>query len=183
MTAYLPVASFLSRLSAADWIDVACFAVLAFFITADALRGLSATLAQIAALVVSFKLSFYIYPYVVTLVCNSGTGGVIVLQIAAFVLTLVLLYIIYRLVKYILAKVVHVILVAPIDNVLGALAGALKGVLVIFVVFSAVLLVTGNGYGRTAFAKSRAGRALVAPLEKILVPASSKLPASFGRSR
>lgn len=183
MTAYLPAASLLAKLSAAEWIDIACVAVLVFFITADALRGLSATLAQIAALVVSFKLSFFIYPYAVSLVCGSGTGGVIVLQIAAFALTLVFLYIIYRLVSYILAKVVHVILVAPIDNVLGALAGALKGILVIFVVFSAVLLVTGGGYGGTAFAKSRTGRSLVAPLEKILVPASSKLPASFGRSR
>ena len=183
MTATIPMASFLAGLSTADWIDILCLATLATFIVIDAIKGLSATLAQIASLVISFKLAFFIYPYAVSLVCDAGAANGLILQVVAFVLTLVALYIIYRLIRYILAKVVHVILVAPIDNILGALAGALKGVLVIFVVFSVALLVSGKGYGDTAFAKSWTGRRLVAPLEKILVPASARLPASFGGSR
>ena len=76
----------------------------------------------------------------------------------------------------------HVILISPIDNILGAIAGAIKGLLLIFVIFCAVALVTRSSYSGTAFAKSRTGIRVMPVVERIIAPDGVKLPcATSGR--
>lgn len=179
-----PMASILSSLTAEGWIDAVCAVVVATAIIWDAIRGLSATLAHIAALIVSFKLAFHIYPYLASLL-SGGPGGAnsAAMQVAAFILTLVVLFLLFALLRFVIARVAHVVLVAPVDNVLGALAGLAKGLLAIFLVFSLVLVIKGGDYPQTAFAKSWTGRRVMPALEKAASPARARLPVSFGGGR
>ena len=155
--------AFISSISASDWIDITCAALVLFFAAYDARRGLSATLAQIAALVLSFKFAFVIF--------GGGIAGAILAAVAAVAVFLLL--------RYAIAKVAHVILMPPIDNILGALTGAAKALLLLLAAFFAVALGTGKSYSKTPFAKSRAGSRVLPAVERILAPSGEKLPCSL----
>lgn len=156
----------------ANWIDVASVSVVLVFVVCDAVRGLSATLARIAALVLAFKLAFLLYPRIAMLLPSSGAYA----PALAFGLTLLAALLVHLVFKALFARVARVILSAPLDKILGALAGALKGVLLVFVVFSVIALATGSSYGGTAFAKSRTGARVVPAVGRLLAPAGAKLP-------
>ncbi|MBR0056784.1 MAG: CvpA family protein [Kiritimatiellae bacterium] len=162
--------AFISSISASDWIDITCAALVLFFAAYDARRGLSATLAQIAALVLSFKLAFVIFPRASAAV-GGGIAGAILAAVAAVAVFLLL--------RYAIAKVAHVILMPPIDNILGALTGAAKALLLLLAAFFAVALGTGKSYSKTPFAKSRAGSRVLPAVERILAPSGEKLPCSL----
>lgn len=157
------------------WIDIACATLIIALATWDAIRGLSATLAQIAALVLAFKLSFLLYPHIASLIPSSGAAPALV-----FGLTLVAAFVIFIILRLIIAKVAHVILISPIDNILGAIAGIIKGLLLLLVIFCAVALVTRSYYSDTAFAKSRTGIRVMPVVERIIAPDGVKLPCATG---
>lgn len=171
-----PLSSSLASLPAATWIDIVCAAVVLVFTIQDAIRGLSATIARLASLVAAFKLAFLLYPRIAALLPASGAAA----PALSFGLTILVAFIIFLLLKFLLTRVIHVILVAPLDNILGALAGAVKGILLVFVAFSVIALVTRSSYSGTAFAKSRTGAKVIPAVERILAPAGTKLPCSSG---
>lgn len=164
----------MSAIGAPTWVDIACAAVVLVFATWDAIRGLSATLARIAALVLAFKLAFLLYPRIAALLPSSGAAA----PALAFGLTILAALLVHLVLKAIFARVVRVVLSEPLDKILGALAGALKGVILVFVVFSLIALATGGSYGGTAFAKSRTGSRVVPAVGHLLAPAGAKLPCS-----
>ena len=166
----------LSTIPAPMWIDIACATLIIALATWDAIRGLSATLAQIAALVLAFKLSFLLYPHIASLLPSSGAAA----PALVFGLTLVAAFVIFIILRLIIAKVAHLILISPIDNILGAIAGIIKGLLLLFVIFCAVALVTRSYYSDTAFAKSHTGIRVMPVVERIIAPDGVKLPCATG---
>lgn len=176
-----PLASVFQGFTAETWIDLVCAVIVTAAMIWDAMRGLSATLAHILALVVSFKLAFLVYPLAVSLLIgSSGDGaGSLAMQVAAFLLTVVLLFLLFALLRFTIARVAHVVLVSPLDNILGAAAGLVKGLLAVFLAFFLVLVVKGKDYQQTPFAKSWTGRRVIPALEKAASPSGAKLPVSF----
>lgn len=153
-------------------VDVACAAVILIFVAWGAAKGLSATLARIAALVLAFKLAFLLFPHVSAMLPQDSTTTPAI----AFGITVVAALVIHLVIKGVLAKVARVFLPAPIDRIIGAAAGAVKGVLLVFVVFSVIALATGKSYDGTAFAQSKIGSRVVPAVGRLIAPAGAKLP-------
>lgn len=174
--AIVPPALALSGIGEPAWIDIVCAAVVLVFAAWDAVRGLSATLARIASLVLSFKLAFLLYPRIAALLPSSGAAA----PALAFGLTILAAILVHLVLRAVFARVARVVLSAPLDGILGAIAGAIKGILLVFVVFSVIALATGSSYGGTAFAKSLTGSRVVPAAGRLIAPAGAKLPCSTG---
>lgn len=175
----MPIAFSISGFSAASWIDAACLGVVVFCVGWDALRGFSATLAQIVALVAAFKLLFFVYPHIASVLPQGGVAALA----AGFAAALAVGFVAYLALRFLIAKVAHVVLIAPIDNILGAATGFAKALLLIFLAFSLVALVCGSSYSSTAFAKSRTGTRVMPAVERLLAPSGGKMPFSLRGGR
>lgn len=161
------LASFLSELTNANWVDIASITILAICVIWDAVRGISATIASIAALIASFKLAFTVCSWV-QLSLAKNAGGSTVSAFLPIATTIVLLIIIFIILRFLLTKFIQVIVQRPVDNLLGALAGLIKGMLTIFLVFAITKVALGGNYSSSAFSKSRTGRQLYPALEKVI---------------
>lgn len=159
------------------WIDIVCLAIVAACAIWDAVRGLSATIAQIAALVIAFKLSFLIYPRIASALPQDTAP----MLAASFALTLAAAVAIFLITRFAIARIAHLVLMPPIDNILGAVTGTVKAMILLFAVFSTVSLIAGKSYPSTAFAKSVTGARAMPALERLLAPEHGRLPYSQSR--
>lgn len=157
----------ISGISNANLVDIFAIVVLAICTIGDAIRGISTTIGTVASLVASFKLAFMVCPWIQSaLVKNTnGTTMSTLLPVAVAIILLVIIFIILR---YLLTKFVQVVVQKPIDNILGALAGLIKGALVLFLIFAILKLVLGGSYSSSAFSKSQTGSQLYPVLEKAI---------------
>ncbi len=164
----LPASLFLASLAdrpAASWVDIACLVVLLVFIVWDAIKGFSATLAQIAALVIAFRLSFFVCPAVRAAI---PSGGGLAASLAPFIAAIAAMVLLFFLIRFAIEKFVKVILQKPVDNIVGALAGLLKGLLLLFLLFSLFAIVLRGSYADSAFAKSYFGRKVFPAMERFV---------------
>ncbi len=171
MTTSFVLASVSDQLAAtptSTWIDLGVVIVLATCIIWDAIRGFSTTLAHVAALIIAFKLSFSVCPWVRSALGTVGGNGGVLSALLPFVAAVVLLVIIFLLLRFALSRFIQVIVQPPVDNILGGITGLLKGLLVVFLVFAIAHVATGRNYDSTAMAKSRTGQKLVPVLEKVI---------------
>ncbi len=149
----------------ASWVDVACLLVLLTCIVWDAVKGFSATVAQIAALVIAFRLSFFVCPAVRAAI---PAGGGLAASVAPFAAALAALVLLFFLLRFAIAKFVQVILQRPVDNIVGAFAGLVKGLLLLFLLFSLAAVTLRGSYSDTAFAKSYFGRKVFPAMERFI---------------
>lgn len=164
------ISSQIASASASNWIDLVAIVIVLSCVTWDAIRGFSATLAHVAALLIAFKLSFSICPWVRSALSSVG-GSSSLAAILPFVAAIVILVILFLLLRFLLAKFVQVLVKSPTDNILGAITGLAKGLLILFLIFAALAIILGKSYDSSAFASSWTGKKVFPVLEKTVSPA------------
>lgn len=154
--------AYLKGIDAGTWIDIACLILVVVLIVVDARRGLSRTLASLVGLFAGFNVGIWIRP-----VANSALGGVAFFRhhaalhsIAALILAILLGAAVFVVVRAILTRFFHVVVASPLDNILGAIAGLAKALLIILALFACARLLPGNPAGGV-LASSRVGRQVV----------------------
>lgn len=169
------LASIFTGISGATWVDIVCAVFVAIFVIHDARRGLSAMIAQITSLVIAFKFAFLLHPFIAAQISGDGFAN----AIAVFAVTIIVAFAIFIILKFIFAKIAHVFLISPLDQILGGLAGAIKSLLLLFIVYFAITSVMGESFNDTVFAKSKTGRNVMPIIAKLMAPAA-KLPGALG---
>lgn len=172
----LPFASIFSSIAtlpASLWIDIASLVVLIVCVVYDCIKGFSANLSRVAALIISFKLAFATCPFIRTSLASFGATKEVTSSIIPIILAIVLLIILFIILNYLFAKFIRILVPSPVDNILGALTGSLKALLLIFFVFVVVKLVLFGNYDSSSFAKSKTGSKVVPVIERIVATSYS----------
>ncbi len=165
----LPLAvTSLSSLSCEAWIDIVSVAVVGVCMIRDAIKGLSATVATIAALIISFKISFSLCPLFRDFFSGIGMSSSTVFSYLPSITAIILLIILFFIFRFIFRKFISVIIPVPVDNILGALLGCAKGIMIIFAVFVVFSIVLGRSYASSPFAKSQTGTHIIPVVDKII---------------
>lgn len=158
----------ISGLSNANWIDIIAIAILAICVIWDAIRGISATIGSVVALVASFKLAFLVCPWVQATIQKGSSNETTMATFLPVAVAIVLVIVLFIILRFLLTKFIQVVVQRPIDNILGALAGLIKGMLVIFLIFVIIRIALGGSYSSSAFSKSRTGSQLFPVVEKAI---------------
>lgn len=173
----MPLASFLSTLSTAGWIDLVCLALVIGFAIFGAVYGLSGTLAFLLGLLLASLSAYWLYPWIQTIVldiplCRQNTAAAAIFPyLGAFLVGGV----IFILLRFLSKHFFQLIIRQPVDRILGVFAGVLKAVLVLLIVFScAYLLPSGYRLHKLFCNSTRTGRILVPIIHFALQPDAGK---------
>ena len=170
MSIYLPIASILSRITAGTWIDVACLVLVVSFAVFDARRGFSSTLSVLLGLLIAVHAGYWLYPFMRLATEHSSfcRSHALMGAILPYLLAVLLGGVIYIVIRFVFRRFFKLIVEEPIDNILGAVAGIAKSLLVILLVFScASLLPAGSAANRAFHQESRTGRWVVPVLRNV----------------
>ncbi len=170
MPTYLPIASLLSRITAGTWIDVACLILVVSFAVFDARRGFSSTLSVLLGLLIAVHAGYWLYPFMRLATEHSSfcRSHALLGAILPYLLAVIVGGVIYILIRFIFRRFFKLIVEEPIDNILGAVAGVAKAMLVILLVFScASLLPAGSAANKAFHQESRTGRCVVPVLRNV----------------
>ena len=170
MPIYLPIASILSRITAGTWIDVACLILVVSFAVFDARRGFSSTLSVLLGLLIAVHAGYWLYPFM-RLATDSSSfchRHVLIGAILPYILAVLAGGVIYIVIRFVFRRFFKLIVEEPIDNILGAIAGIAKSMLIILLIFScASLLPAGSAANRAFHQESRTGRCVVPVLRNV----------------
>lgn len=114
------------------WIDLTMLAVLALSVVAGMLRGLVSEVMSLAGWVVAWLLS-QAWALDVAAALHIGEPGGQVARLSGLVITFVVTLLAWRVLTWLLQQVIHATPLAPLDRLLGAAFGALRGVLILLV--------------------------------------------------
>jgi membrane protein required for colicin V production len=114
------------------WIDLAMLAVLALSVVAGMLRGLVSEVMSLAGWVVAWLLSQAWALYVAAALHIGEPGGQIA-RLSGLVITFVATLLAWRVLTWLLQQVIHATPLAPLDRLLGAAFGVLRGGLILLV--------------------------------------------------
>ncbi|MEY4908823.1 MAG: hypothetical protein RL260_2541 [Pseudomonadota bacterium] len=114
------------------WIDLAMLAVLALSVIAGMLRGLVSEVMSLAGWVVAWLLS-QAWALDVALALHIGEPGGQVARLSGLVITFVATLLAWRVLTWLLQQVIHATPLAPLDRLLGAAFGVLRGGLILLV--------------------------------------------------
>ena len=161
----------IASVSTGSFIDAACLAIVVTIAAIDAFRGFSSTLSALLGLLIAVHAGYWLYP-----VMRLAVGGTAFCRnhaqlgaILPYVLAVVVGGLIYAAVRFIFRRFFKLIVEQPVDNVLGAVAGVAKGMLVILLIFScASLFPTGSRLHKIFHQDSRTGRCVVPVLRNVL---------------
>ena len=170
MCTYLPIASLFSRITAGTWIDVACLVLVVSFAVFDARRGFSSTLSVLLGLLIAVHAGYWLYPFMRLATDRSSfcQHHALLGAILPYLLAVLLGGVIYVVIRFVFRRFFKLIVEEPIDNILGAIAGIAKSLLVILLVFScASLLPAGSAANRAFHEESRTGRWVVPVLRNV----------------
>ena len=170
MCIYLPIASILSRITAGTWIDVACLVLVVSFAVFDARRGFSSTLSVLLGLLIAVHAGYWLYPFMRLATERSSfcRNHALMGAILPYLLAVLVGGVIYVVIRFVFRRFFKLIVEEPIDNILGAVAGIAKSLLVILLVFScASLLPAGSAANRAFHQESRTGRWVVPVLRNV----------------
>ena len=180
MCTYLPIASLFSHITAGTWIDVACLVLVVSFAVFDARRGFSSTLSVLLGLLIAVHAGYWLYPFMRLATDRSSfcQHHALMGAILPYLLAVLLGGVIYVIIRFVFRRFFKLIVEEPIDNILGAVAGIAKSLLVILLIFScASLLPAGSAANRAFHQESRTGRWVVPVLRNVFqhsVPDLSK---------
>ena len=128
------------ELTALDWV---LFAVAAFFMTVGLFWGLSGQLGSLAGIVAALVAGYLLFVPVRSLVAVTGLlSGESTQAGAAAVVDFIVVLVVFGLVRLIVAKFVSFLIPQPLNAILGALVGLVKGTI-------AVVLLAGVGVVQT----------------------------------
>jgi membrane protein required for colicin V production len=181
-------ASFIGRLasglSAGDWVDLACLALLLLCLLLGAIRGLSGLLAGIIGLLLAIVGSFWLHPPLSRLLLAAPwlrehvRAGVALSYMAAVVVILLA----YLLLRLLLHRFFKLIVEQPADRIFGMLAGLAQWLLLMVILFSpAALLPAGGPVQRALGEQSRIGRLCVPVLRDAYAARAPAPAAAAGR--
>ena len=165
------IAAVFASLAAGTWIDFACVAIVITFAAIDATRGFSSTLSALLGLLIAVHAGYWLYPLM-----RLAVGGTSFCRnhaqlgaILPYLLAVVVGGLIYLVVRFIFRRFFKLIVEQPVDNVLGAVAGVAKAMLVILLIFScASLFPPGSKLNKAFHQDSRTGRCVVPVLRNVL---------------
>jgi uncharacterized membrane protein required for colicin V production len=184
MPSPFPIGSILPHVTAGTWIDVACLLLVVAFAIIDAKRGFSTTLSVLLGLLIAVHAGYWLYPFMRLAVGDSAFchRHALLGAILPYILSVLLGGIIYIVIRFVFRRFFKLIVEQPVDNILGAIAGIAKSMLVILLVFScASLLPAGSAANRAFHQESRTGRWVVPVLRNVFqhsVPDLSKKASS-----
>ena len=186
MAIYLPIASFFSLMATAGfWIDMACLILVITLAVMDARNGFSTTLSVMLGLLIAVNAGYWLYPLMrLATDCSSfcrrnATVGAILPYILAVIIGVV----IYIAIRYMFKHFFKLIVEQPMDNILGAVAGIAKALLIILIVFScASLLPPGSAANKAFHNDSRTGRWVVPVMHNVFQHSVPKLGQSSKKS-
>lgn len=138
----------LSSLPCGTWADVVFFAMAVVFAVYDAIRGISASIATVASLIVSIRALFR--PSC-SLLASLMPGTPAMMQYVAASLVVVAGFLVMR---FLLARFLKIIIAPPLDNILGVLSGLAKSVVVLVAAFSLLSFAMGAENANGLFGKS-----------------------------
>ncbi len=170
MSIFLPIASLFSRITAGTWIDVACIVLVVSFAVFDARRGFSSTLSVLLGLLIAVHAGYWLYPFMRLATDRSSfcRSHALMGAILPYLLAVLMGGVIYVVIRFVFRRFFKLIVEEPIDNILGAIAGIAKSLLVILLVFScASLLPAGSAANRAFHQESRTGRCVVPVLRNV----------------
>ena len=170
MSIYLPIASFLSNITAGTWIDVACLILVVSFAVFDARRGFSTTLSVLLGLLIAVHAGYWLYPFMRLATDRSSfcQHHALMGAILPYLLAVLMGGVIYVVIRFVFRRFFKLIVEQPMDNILGAIAGIAKSMLVILLVFScASLLPAGSAANKAFHQESRTGRWVVPVLRNV----------------
>jgi membrane protein required for colicin V production len=114
------------------WIDTTMLAVLALSVVAGMLRGLVSEVMSLAGWVVAWLLS-QAWALDVAAAMHIGEPGGQIARLSGLVITFVATLLAWRVLTWLLQQVIHATPLAPLDRLLGAVFGALRGGLILLV--------------------------------------------------
>lgn len=159
----------LKGVQAGTWIDVACLVIVAVMAIIDARRGISATIAALLGLFAAINFGLWFCP-----VARSGllriaffSGHPHILNAAALLEAIIAGAVVHIVVRAILTRFFKLVVVPPLDNILGAFAGIAKALMVILALFACASLLPRGAAAKAAH-ESRAGRKLVPAILRTL---------------
>ena len=170
MCIYLPIASFFSHITAGTWIDVTCVVLVVSFAVFDARRGFSSTLSVLLGLLIAVHAGYWLYPFMRLATERSSfcRSHALMGAILPYLLAVLVGGVIYIVIRFVFRRFFKLIVEEPIDNILGAVAGIAKSLLVILLVFScASLLPAGSAANRAFHQESCTGRWVVPVLRNV----------------
>ena len=175
-----PILAFsFSSLSAGSWIDIACIALIALFVVFDAIRGFSTTLSVLLGLLIAIHSGYWLYLPLKSMLGNLScckshpTLGALLPYVVAILIGVVL----FLLFRYFFRRFFKLIVESPMDQILGAVAGLVKALLLILIVFSGASLLPRASRVRRIFCEdSRMGRKVVPLVHTGLVHGMTLLP-------
>lgn len=158
----------LSSISPTLCVDVVCLIIVGTCLVWDVIRGLSATLAQVAALFLSFKLAFFVCPWVRKSLAATNASNAPFASVLPTIVALALLVILFFLIRFLINRFIRILIPSPTDNIIGGFSGAIKGLLLVYLFFIIIQLFLGSSYSSSFFAKSRTGSSVIPALEKVI---------------
>ena len=170
MSIFPPIASIFAHITAGMWIDVACLVLVVSFAVFDARRGFSSTLSVLLGLLIAVHAGYWLYPFMRLATDRSSfcQHHALLGAILPYLLAVLMGGVIYLVIRFVFRRFFKLIVEEPIDNILGALAGIAKSMLVILLVFScASLLPAGSAANRAFHQESRTGRCVVPVLRNV----------------
>jgi len=114
------------------WIDLTMLAVLALSVVAGMLRGLVSEVMSLAGWVVAWLLS-QAWALDVAAALHLGEPGGRIARLSGLVITFVATLLAWRVLAWLLQQVIHATPLAPLDRLLGAVFGTLRGGLILLV--------------------------------------------------
>lgn len=156
------IASFIKNAGTGTWIDIACFVLVVVLVIADARRGLSDTIGAVIGLFAGFNAGLWARPAIRSALGGSPFFGShpALHAIATLILAILVAAVVFVVVRFVLARFFRLVVDSPLDNILGAVAGLAKALLIILALFTFARFVPGDPAG-AALSSSRFGRQVV----------------------
>lgn len=156
------IASFFRNAGTGTWIDIVCLVLMVILVIADARRGLSDTIGALIGLFAGFNAGLWARPVIRSALGNSAFFGShsTLLAVAALVLAVLVAAAVFVIFRVVLSRFFRLVVDSPLDNILGAVAGLAKALLIILALFTFARFVPGDPAG-AALSSSRVGRQVV----------------------
>ncbi len=143
------------------WIDVVAILLILICAVFGAIRGLSSHIAQVAALIISYKSAFAVSSWIKAIFNDYGKFSERFTIIMPIVIAFILVILLFLLSRYLITKCIKVLIPRPYDNILGFVFGAVVASLIIFTFFVIAFGYYGKHYDRSAFDASYTGKHLI----------------------
>lgn len=175
-----PILAFsLSSLSTGTWIDIVSLALILVFTICDAIRGFSSTLSLLLGLLIAIHAGYWLYQplnlFLGDLAFSKShpTAGALLPYAAAIVIG-ILLFLLFR---YFFRHFFKLIVESPMDQILGGVAGAVKALLILLIIFSGASLLPAKSPVNRAFRiESKMGRRVIPVVQTVLTRGKTLLP-------